>query len=150
MSQVLLLLYTIFTTVAAIYGFGRNLSDIKNPDGLSNAILYELVGQTFSVIGMAIAKWSLGLFLLRLVQERWHKVVIWICMGALIVTSVAVCFVCWLQCTPPKYLWDRRIPGGYCHIDPTPVSMLLGSMIPSTLSWILMAMASTYEKSRLG
>lgn len=135
-------------TVAATYGFGQKLSDIKNPNDLSNAILFELVGTTFSIISMVIAKWSLGLFLLRLVQEIWHKVVIWICMGSLLATSVAVCFIGWFQCVPVKYLWERLIPGGYCHIDPTPASMLLCSMIPSALGYILKAMAN--ETCRLG
>ena len=118
-------MYTVFVHVSANYGFGQNMLDIPNPDDLSDAVLFEAIGQTFAVLGMAIAKWSLGLFLLRLVKQRWHKVAIWLAMGCLMSASISVCFVFWLQCTPPKYLWDRRIPGGYCHIDSTPVSILL-------------------------
>jgi hypothetical protein len=78
-------------------------------------------------VGMAVAKWSLGLFLLRLVTQAWHKVTIWLTMGCLMAASISVCFVFWLSCTPPAYLYDRRIPGGYCHINTTPVSYTLGS-----------------------
>jgi hypothetical protein len=102
------------------------MSDIKDLDDTAHAILFEAIGQTFAVVGMAVAKWSLGLFLLRLVKAQWHKIVIWISMGVLMAASISVCFVFWLQCSPPKYLWDRRIPGR-CHIDSTPVSMLLCS-----------------------
>ncbi|KAM0420320.1 hypothetical protein ACHAPT_011862 [Fusarium lateritium] len=119
-----LFFYTLFTTLAAKYGFGQNMSDIPDLDDTAHAILFEAIGQTFAVLGMAIAKWSLGLFLLRLVKARWHKIAIWVSMGCLMAASVSVCFVFWLQCSPPKYLWDRRIPGR-CHIDSTPVSMLL-------------------------
>ncbi|GAB1319258.1 Integral membrane protein pth11 [Madurella fahalii] len=122
---VLLLCYTIFTTISAHYGFGQNMADIPILDDLIDAILFEAIGQTFAVVGMAVAKWSLGLFLLRLVTQGWHKVAIWIMMCSLMGASISVCFVFWLQCTPPAYLWDRRIPGGYCHIDTTPVSLTL-------------------------
>ncbi|KAF4974592.1 hypothetical protein FZEAL_8519 [Fusarium zealandicum] len=119
-----LVFYTTFTTVSAKYGFGQSMEDIAHGDDQARAILFEAIGQTFAVVGMAVAKWSLGLFLLRIVKEQWHKVIIWISMGCLMAASVSVCFVFWLQCSPPKYLWDRRIPGR-CHIDSTPVSMLL-------------------------
>lgn len=76
------------------------MTDIKNPDDLSDAVLFEAIGQTFAVIGMAVAKWSLGLFLLRLVKSRWHKIVIWFSMACLMGASVSTCFVFWLQCTP--------------------------------------------------
>ncbi|KAH8657362.1 hypothetical protein BGZ61DRAFT_371278 [Ilyonectria robusta] len=125
LAFVFLTFYTIFINVAATYGFGQNQDDILDLDDLSHAILFEATGQTFAVIGMAVAKWSLGLFLLRLVKARWHRIAIWISMACLMGASVSTCFVFWLQCTPPKFLWDRRIPGGFCHIDSTPVSMLL-------------------------
>ncbi|KAK4641122.1 hypothetical protein QC761_609580 [Podospora bellae-mahoneyi] len=125
LAFVLLLCYTIMTTIAAQYGFGQNMFDIQEVEDLVRAILFEAIGQTFAVVGMAVAKWSLGLFLLRLVTQRWHKVVIWITMGSLLAASISVCFVFWLQCSPPAYLYDRRIPGGYCYINTTPVSFTL-------------------------
>ncbi|KAK4033041.1 hypothetical protein C8A01DRAFT_40508 [Parachaetomium inaequale] len=121
----LLVCYTATTTVAAHYGFGQNMADIIDVEDLVKAILFEAIGQTFAVVGMAVAKWSLGLFLLRLVTKAWHKVAIWVTMGSLMAASISVCFVFWLQCTPPAYLYDRRIPGGYCHINTTPVSFTL-------------------------
>ncbi|CVK91792.1 related to integral membrane protein pth11 [Fusarium proliferatum] len=126
LAFVLLVFYTSFTTTAAHYGFGQNMTDIiaRNPDDLPVAILFEAIGQTFAVVGMAVAKWSLGLFLLRIVKETWHKIAIWISMAALAGASISTCFVFWLQCTPPKHLWDRRIPGK-CTVDSTPVSMTL-------------------------
>ncbi|KAF4457691.1 hypothetical protein F53441_421 [Fusarium austroafricanum] len=126
LAFVFLLLYTLFTTVSAHYGFGQNITDIlaRNPDDLPFAILFEAIGQTFAVVGMAVAKWSLGLFLLRIVKERWHKIAIWVSMGCLAGASVSTCFVFWLQCTPPKHLWDRRVPGK-CTVNSTPISMIL-------------------------
>ncbi|RSL59268.1 hypothetical protein CEP54_007332 [Fusarium duplospermum] len=68
--------YAVFIGVAAHYGFGQNMREIEPPRHIMLAVLYECIAQTFAVIGMAVAKWSLGLFLLRLVQHTWHKIAI--------------------------------------------------------------------------
>ncbi|KAL3601020.1 hypothetical protein FPOAC2_05273 [Fusarium poae] len=121
-----LLINTILMTIGVHYGLGQNLTDIlrDDPDHLPLSLLYEAASQTFAIIAMSIAKWSLGLFLLRLVKEKWHKIAIWCMMACLMSASISVCFVYWLQCTPPQYLWNRKIPGR-CHIDTAPASMLL-------------------------
>ncbi|KAK3400375.1 hypothetical protein B0T20DRAFT_435484 [Sordaria brevicollis] len=124
---ILLLGYTICCTIAAHYGFGQDMWDIP-PADIPGAIMWEAIGQCFAVIGMALAKWSLGLFLLRLVNQTWHKISIWLVMGALMGASVSVCFVFMLQCSPPAYLWDRTIPGGHCDLDATPVSLTLTTL----------------------
>jgi hypothetical protein len=121
----LLVLYTVFVTVSATHGFGQNMWDIPDPQDIVDAILFEAIGQVCLVVGMALAKWSLGLFLLRIVTVSWHRILIWSFMILLMVGSLSVCFVFMLQCTPPAYLWDRRIPGGYCHLDASPVSLAM-------------------------
>jgi hypothetical protein len=123
----LLLGYTTFITISASFGFGQNMSDIQDTHEQSLAILFEGIGQNFAVVGMAVAKWSLGLFLLRLIQQPAYRAAIWLAMACLMGASICVCFVFWLQCTPPSYLWNRRIPDGRCPIDVTPVSLLLCS-----------------------
>ena len=131
--------------------------DIPVIDDLVKAVLFEAIGQTFAVVGMAVAKWSLGLFLLRLVNKIWHKVVIWIAMCSLMAASISVCFVFWLQCSPPAYLWDRRIDGGYCHINTTPVSFTLCSessskfspLLPSPFSCLSPELSLRYRRIRI-
>lgn len=111
------------------YGVGQNMSDViqNNPSDLAPALIFEAVSQSFAIVGMSLAKWSLGLFLLRLVKQQWHKVAIWLSMASLMCASITVCFVYWLQCSPPNYLWDRTIPGGRCTVNTAPASMLLCS-----------------------
>ncbi|KAG4271305.1 hypothetical protein FPRO04_11067 [Fusarium proliferatum] len=127
LAWIFLLLDTVFTTVAVDYGVGQDMDDViqNNPSDLAPALIFEAVSQSFAIVGMSLAKWSLGLFLLRLVKQQWHKVAIWISMASLMCASITVCFVYWLQCTPPNYLWDRTIPGGRCTVDTAPASMLL-------------------------
>ncbi|ETS78566.1 hypothetical protein PFICI_10628 [Pestalotiopsis fici W106-1] len=124
LAFILLLCYVIFITISGHYGFGKSMIDIPEAEDAVRAVLFEAIGQTFAVVGMAVAKWSLGLFLLRLVTEPWHKAAIWTAMCVLMSASVSVCFVFWLQCSPPAYLWDKRIVG-VCKVNSTPVSMLL-------------------------
>ncbi|KAF6785191.1 hypothetical protein CSOJ01_15634 [Colletotrichum sojae] len=77
-----LVFYSLFTTISALYGFGQSMADIPNPDDAVRAVLFEAIGQTFAVVGMAVAKWSLGLFLLRLVNTRWHEIAVtMVCIG---------------------------------------------------------------------
>ncbi|KAK9415237.1 putative Integral membrane protein pth11 [Seiridium unicorne] len=120
-----LLIYVVFITISGYFGFGQSMEEIQILDNVVHAVLFEAIGQTFAVVGMAIAKWSLGLFLLRLVTNTWHKVAIWTAMSVLMGASISVCFVFWLQCSPPAYLWDKRVEGGRCEVNSTPVSMLL-------------------------
>ncbi|KAI1252682.1 hypothetical protein MGN70_004886 [Eutypa lata] len=91
-----LFLYTLFTTVSAYFGFGQNMTEIEETDRVK-AILWELIGQTFAVLGTAIAKVSLGLFLLRLVNRFSIKMAIWLAMGILMGASISTTFVLWLQ-----------------------------------------------------
>lgn len=126
-QQVLLALYTVFITLSAQYGFGQNVSDIPDPEDISLAILLEAIGQIFAVLGMAVAKWSQGLFLLRLVVRIRHQAAIWIVMLVLICASVSLIFCFMLQCSPPAYLWDRTIEGGHCDVPMLPVSIVYAS-----------------------
>ncbi|KAI0150786.1 hypothetical protein GGR57DRAFT_471589 [Xylariaceae sp. FL1272] len=119
-----LLLMTSFYTKSATLGLGQSNASIGNEDDIVEAILWEAIGQTFTVLGTAIAKWSLGLFLLRLVVVRWQRNVVIIAMGSVLAASISVLFAFWLQCRPFRYLWDRRIPG-YCPISAIPASTVL-------------------------
>jgi hypothetical protein len=110
-----------------MYGFGQNMSDIPSTQDTTQAVLFECISQTFNVLGMAIAKWSLGLFLLRIVQQTWQKVAIWAALSLLMGASISCLFCFWFQCSPPAYLWDRTIPGGKFDVDQLPISIILGS-----------------------
>ncbi|SPO03188.1 related to integral membrane protein pth11 [Cephalotrichum gorgonifer] len=124
---VLQLIFTVFTQLSANHGFGQSMSEIGDAEDVARAVLLEVIGQTFAAIGMAVAKWSLGLFLLRFVNINmiWHRTAIWTAMAGLMLTSISVAVIFWLQCNPPAYLRDRRIPRGFCHIDTIPVAFTL-------------------------
>lgn len=99
-------------------------------------------GQTFAVIGntpsallvvnvkanlpgMSTAKVSLGLFLLRIVVEQWHRVAIWIASLSLFAVSVMTAVLLWTQCIPAQAIFDIRVDGR-CIFKITPFSIVLG------------------------
>jgi hypothetical protein len=86
----------------------------------------ELIGQTFVIVGMAIAKLSLGLFLIRIVVRFWHKLVIWIAMVSLACISILTAIILWVQCIPAAAIYDSRVKGT-CKVKLTPFGILLGS-----------------------
>lgn len=89
---VFLIIFTIFTTLSGHYGFGQTMEEIGSVDMVVKATLYECIGQGFAIVGMAIAKASLGFFLLRLVTIRWHKFAIWSAMTLVMLASIGKFF----------------------------------------------------------
>lgn len=89
LAFVFLLIFTIFTQLAAEIGFGQTIEQLEGDmDIITQASLYECIGQGFAIVGMAIAKASMGFFLLRLVSFQWHKILIWIAMALCMAASI--------------------------------------------------------------
>ncbi|RYP80988.1 hypothetical protein DL770_006033 [Monosporascus sp. CRB-9-2] len=121
-----LLLYTAFLQLALQFGFGQAIADL-DLDAIALAIKWEMVGQTFAVVGMAVSKMSLGLFLLRLVVERWHRVSIWVAMLSLFGCSILTAVMFWVQCVPVQGIYDPVVkPAAKCNIPITPFAVMLG------------------------
>ena len=124
-TQVFLLIFNVFTHLSANHGFGQTMAEIGSQDEVVKATLYECIGQAFAIIGMSIAKASLGAFLLRLVIVPWHRWVIWSIMTLVVLASIAQCLCFWLACVPLEFVYNRFIPGGACPIDTRPTSYIL-------------------------
>ncbi|KAL5356689.1 hypothetical protein BJX96DRAFT_162619 [Aspergillus floccosus] len=120
-----LFLYTLFLTIAGIHGFGQTITTLELDEAVK-AVYTEMIGQTFAVLGMALAKVSLGIFLLRIVVVKWHRVSIWISIVSLSMVSVMTAIIFWTQRIPSNSIYDPRVPGRtVVHV--TPFSILLGS-----------------------
>ncbi|KAM0098202.1 hypothetical protein ACP6JE_007286 [Aspergillus fumigatus] len=110
LGWVFLLLYTVFLTLSSQHGFGQPIMTLSMDEAV-HAIYLEMVGQTFAVLGMAIAKLSLGIFLLRIVVKTWHRVSIWASMVSLSIVSVMTAVLFWTQRLPSRSIYDPRVPG---------------------------------------
>lgn len=107
-------------------GFGRHIGELPVENSVK-AVYYEMIGQTFAVLGMAFAKVSLSLFLLRIVVVTWHKAVLWFAIVSIMIVSISVDVVFWVQCLPSESIYDKRVKGK-CTVSVEEVSLTLGCM----------------------
>ncbi|GAW27067.1 hypothetical protein SAMD00023353_6600370 [Rosellinia necatrix] len=129
-ASALLLIYVIFAHVSVIHGVGRDISEIKSLGDAALASLYEMIGQTFLIVGNITSKASIGFFLIRMVKgqgrARWFKIIIWTPVVAFATLVTTAIIVIWLSCRPVPYLWDKRLHG-VCEVNPVPISILAGA-----------------------
>ncbi|RLL97500.1 hypothetical protein CFD26_105870 [Aspergillus turcosus] len=148
-----LMLYTVFLTISERHGFGKPITTLSMDEAV-HAVYMEMVGQTFAVLGMAIAKLSLGIFLLRIVVKTWHRVSIWVSMISLSIVSVMTAVVFWTQRLPSKSIYDPRVPGRTV-VNVVPFSVLLGSWCAAVdfyfaiLPWIFIWNLNMKRKEKL-
>ncbi|KFH46207.1 hypothetical protein ACRE_030260 [Hapsidospora chrysogenum ATCC 11550] len=111
LAIIFLLIFTIFMQISAELGFGETLEQIDNMDRATVARLHESIGLLFVILGMPIAKASIGFFLLRLVNVRWHKIAIWAAMGLVSAASIVstVVFDLFFSLFPWLLLWNLHM-----------------------------------------
>ncbi|KAI0405526.1 hypothetical protein F4802DRAFT_597082 [Xylaria palmicola] len=122
-----LLIYVILVQVSAQFGFGREVSEIESPDDVTRAILAEMIGQTFLIIGNVASKLAITFFLIKLANKRTHKISIWLPVIAFAIFVTIALIVSWLSCQPTSHTWDPRVPGE-CAVDPTPTAVIAGGI----------------------
>ncbi|KAI0458028.1 hypothetical protein F5B21DRAFT_37272 [Xylaria acuta] len=130
-SFVCLLIYASLVTASAAHGLGRDISEIHSPDDQARAILYEMIGQTFLIIGNVTSKLSMAFFLNYLTKqvanERRYKLALWIPVALFAIFVTMALFVTWLSCQPVAHFWDRRVDG-HCRSDLMPIAYLAGGL----------------------
>ncbi|KAI1097389.1 hypothetical protein F4804DRAFT_327773 [Jackrogersella minutella] len=124
-TGIFFLLFAVFIQVSVHYGLGQNFWTLST-DESSNAIFWTYVANSFAIVGNAMAKLSMGLFLLRVVQTRWHKIALWTAVVITTTTSVALTIMLWNQTTPIKTSWDPLRTPGKWNIQIQPMSVGLG------------------------
>ncbi|KAI0174502.1 hypothetical protein BJ166DRAFT_493020 [Pestalotiopsis sp. NC0098] len=124
-TGLLILCFTIFIQVAVDHGLGTSFWVLSLAES-SDAIFWTYVANTFAITGNAMAKLSMGLFLLRVVQVRWQKIVLWVVVFLIAATSLALAVMLWNQTTPVKASWDPLRTPGKWNIQIQPMSVGLG------------------------
>jgi hypothetical protein len=77
-------------------------------------------------IGIAASKASVALFLLRIVMKKWHVALLWGCIVTTTVFSCITTILLFVQCKPYAFLWDQKIPGGFCWLNFADVALTMG------------------------
>lgn len=124
-TGVFLLVFTCSLQVSCHYGLGKDFWTLAIEDS-SEAIFWTYVANTFAITGNALAKLSMGLFLLRVVQLRWQKISLWALVIITAGTSSALTIMLWNQTTPIKASWDPLRTPGKWNIQIQPMSIGLG------------------------
>ncbi|KAI0879980.1 uncharacterized protein GGS22DRAFT_176138 [Annulohypoxylon maeteangense] len=119
------LCFAVFIQISVQYGLGQNFWKLSI-DESSNAIFWTYVANSFAITGNAMAKLSMGLFLLRVVQVRWHKTVLWVAVVVTAATSIALTIMLWNQTTPIRASWDPLRTPGTWNLRIQPMSVGLG------------------------
>lgn len=120
-----LLTFTACIQVAVRHGLGRSFWTLSLDDS-SAAIFWTYVANTFAITGNAMAKLSMGVFLLRVVQSRAQKAALWLLIAVTAATSSALAVMLWNQTTPRKASWDPLRTPGTWNIQIQPMSVGLG------------------------
>ncbi|KAI1075005.1 hypothetical protein F5B20DRAFT_573723 [Whalleya microplaca] len=126
-SLVLLILFSAFTSNATLYGLGRLAADINNPGNYIEATKNEIIAQAFGILVVGVSKTAVACFLLRIMVQQWHRVVLWFCILSTCGLSLFCCVTVFVQCIPIDKTWNRTGVEGYCWINFAPVGIATAS-----------------------
>ncbi|KAM0226869.1 hypothetical protein ACHAPO_012023 [Fusarium lateritium] len=123
---VLQIIYSAFVTAGIKYGVGRRFNDIGNLDAYFKAVELEIYSQVAGILLIGVGKCAVGIFLLRIVRNRFQKHFIWTLLAGTVGITLFASVVVVVQCDPVESTWDKRIPGT-CWIDFSKVGLTVGS-----------------------
>ncbi|CAG1969855.1 unnamed protein product [Fusarium graminearum] len=125
-ALILQIIYSAFVTAGTKYGVGRRFNDIGNPDAYFKAVELEVYSQVAGILLIGVGKCAVGIFLLRIVRNRFQKSFIWAFLAGTVGITLFASVVVVVQCYPAESTWDKRVPGT-CWIDFSKVGLTVGS-----------------------
>ncbi|KAL2007978.1 hypothetical protein VTN00DRAFT_7960 [Thermoascus crustaceus] len=113
LSWILLAIYTALITLSVKSGLGKHLVDLLHeppPANVPLAMKYVLIGEVVAIVGCCLSKTSFAFTLLRIVVEKWQKVLLWFIIISmnLVMDLCALFYV--IKCVPVEANWDTSIP----------------------------------------
>ncbi|KIL85316.1 hypothetical protein FAVG1_11271 [Fusarium avenaceum] len=120
------IIYSAFVTAGTKYGIGRKFDDIADPDAYFKAVELEVYSQVAGIMVIGLGKCAVGIFLLRIVRNKFQKGFIWAFLAGTVFITLFASVVVVVQCDPVASTWDKRIPGK-CWIDFSKVGLTVGS-----------------------
>ncbi|KAK7595722.1 hypothetical protein V3481_002370 [Fusarium oxysporum f. sp. vasinfectum] len=121
-----LIIYSAFVTAGTKYGLSRKFADIGNPDAYFLAVELEIYSQVAGLMVIGLGKCAVGIFLLRIVRNKFQKAFIWAFLAGTVFITLFSSIVVVVQCDPVQRTWDRRVLGT-CWIDFSEVGLTVGS-----------------------
>jgi hypothetical protein len=90
----------------------RHLDSLSVPQQLAS-LKFNYIFQVFCVFDFIVAKAAVGFLVLRIIGAaggRWRKWLLYVVMAVVAVTGSLDCIFTYVQCSPPKALWEPSIP----------------------------------------
>ncbi|CAG8185244.1 unnamed protein product [Penicillium salamii] len=125
-ALVLHILYTAFVSAASVYGLGRLFAEVGDPVIYFTAVKYELFSQVAGIMVIGVGKSAVGVFLLRIVRNKFQIWIIWGCLAITAIITLFASITVIVQCIPVEKSWNPTTPG-HCWIDFSKVGYTVGS-----------------------
>ncbi|KAI1117114.1 hypothetical protein F5Y14DRAFT_404866 [Nemania sp. NC0429] len=124
-TLVFLIVYTALILLSIKYGEGRPLESLSK-ENISNVLQMRWAGEVTYIVTSIFLKLTVGVFLLRICSQRWHKLTIQITLVICVGFNIVYLFKTWFQCQPIKFYWEQYTNTtitGHC-LDPRLVTGL--------------------------
>ncbi|KAK3681769.1 hypothetical protein B0T22DRAFT_445374 [Podospora appendiculata] len=110
LSWIMLLTSVILVTISVSQGLGKHVSAVPVENLASMGLIGNLTG-TFSILAAVWSKTSFALTLLRLMQSRRMKTLLWAIVASVNVAMGLNALFMWIRCAPAAKTWNPHVPG---------------------------------------
>lgn len=102
------------SSVLVHYGLGRHESTLTAHE-IAEVAKWDWIPQPFSIMNLVFVKLSVSFLLLRILgpQAKWSRLFLIVNMVLFTATMVIACILTFVQCDPPRALWEE-VPGAKC------------------------------------
>ncbi|KAJ5144030.1 uncharacterized protein N7515_002817 [Penicillium bovifimosum] len=144
-----LIAYAAVSHVAANAGLGQHLAVVaRNPNNVMEVGLLCNIGESLAIMACTLGKTSFAVTLLRIVVEKWMKIVLWVVIITMNIVNILAALFVFVQCKDPRHLWNPAIPSECWAPDVfTNFSLFVGAysglqdfilaLLPWTIVWNL-------------
>ncbi|KAI0389982.1 hypothetical protein F5Y17DRAFT_93353 [Xylariaceae sp. FL0594] len=98
--------YTTFVLMSIQYGAGKHTTDVPL-ENIPRVLEMRWAGELTYVVTSMSLKFTIGIFLLRICSQTWHRVTIWAVLIACLSFNLFYVLIAAFQCQPVWYFWER-------------------------------------------
>ncbi|KAH8891803.1 hypothetical protein GQ53DRAFT_746288 [Thozetella sp. PMI_491] len=152
----LLLATAIVNTYNGTLGFGHHVGEIP-VENLSVLGIVSNVSGTTSILATAASKTSFALTLLRISNDNWMKVMIWLIIISINITMNLSGLFFWVSCDPPEKAWNPQLEGTCWDTKVTVIyGIVVGAysalcdFVLAFLPWKILLSFRMYRREKIG
>lgn len=150
-----MMVFASLTHVSAVHGLGEHAANLTT-EQFANAMYWELCAQPAAAMAIGTAKVTVAVFLMRIINARWQRNVLWFCITLMMILSVLLSISLFAQCTPVQSIWDPRLAAErVCTFDMVTMAYIACSWAAvmdfflAIFPWIVLRNLNMKRKERL-